>query len=77
MGVDSSEYSVLDSVYSWPNVILPAVGGFLIDRVIGIRVAMVAFCTIICIGQLIVSLGGYLNQFWILVVGRFVFGYIF
>ena len=74
MQIDDAQYEILNSVYSWPNVIVPVLGGILIDRVLGIRVAMVFFCTLISVGQLIVSIGGFLNCFWVIVVGRFVFG---
>ena len=74
MRIDSSQYSILDSVYSWPNVVFPIFGGVLIDRVFGIRITMIAFCALICLGQLVVAIGGFMNLFWLMVVGRFIFG---
>ena len=32
MNIDTSQFANLYAVYSWPNVVLPLIGGFLIDR---------------------------------------------
>lgn len=74
MKVSTTQYNILDSVYSWPNVVMSAFGGFLLDRVFGIRFGTVVFCALICLGQLIFALGGIFNTFWVMVAGRFVFG---
>nr|CAD7398507.1 unnamed protein product [Timema poppensis] len=74
LGLTTSEFVYLYSWYSWPNVVLCFVGGFLIDRVFGIRLGTVIYATIVVIGQLIFALGGYLNTFWLMVMGRFIFG---
>ena len=74
MRVDITQYELLYSLYSWPNVFLAVIGGVLIDRVFGLRLGLLIFITIACIGQLLVAMGGYFNQFWLMAVGRFVFG---
>lgn len=51
MEVTTSEYMMLYSLYSWPNVILCFFGGFLIDRVFGIRLGALIFSAIIFVGQ--------------------------
>ncbi|XP_037075476.1 major facilitator superfamily domain-containing protein 1-like isoform X3 [Pollicipes pollicipes] len=50
------------------------VGGFLIDRVFGIRLGAIIFAGFVCVGQVIFASGGILDLFWLMVVGRFVFG---
>lgn len=50
------------------------VGGFLIDRVFGIRFGTILYMFILMIGQLIFALGGILDAFWLMIVGRFIFG---
>lgn len=72
--LSTSEYSNLYSWYSWPNVVLSMVGGFLIDKVFGIRLGAVIFAGFVCVGQVIFAAGGLLDMFWLMVVGRFVFG---
>lgn len=74
VGVDVTRYSLLYSVYSWPNTVLPLVGGILIDRVIGLRLGTLFFMFISLIGQLGFSLGGYFDSFILMVVSRFVIG---
>lgn len=62
------------SIYSWPNVVLCFLGGFLIDRVFGIRLGTIIYLFILLIGQLLFATGGLLNTFWIMIAGRFIFG---
>ena len=50
MHVTTYEFANLYAWYSWPNVILPIVGGYLMDSVFGIRLGTVIFATFICIG---------------------------
>ena len=74
MKVDNTKYTILYSIYSWPNVILSIFGGFLLDRVFGIRIGTVIFSALICIGQFVFALGGIVDKFWVMIVGRFIFG---
>ena len=37
MKVDTEQFELLYSLYSWPNVVLSVFGGFLLDRVFGNR----------------------------------------
>lgn len=64
----------LYSVYSWPNTILAFFGGFIIDRVTGVRVGAMVFCGLVFLGQLIFSFGIQFKTYWVCVLGRFVFG---
>ena len=73
-GVDVTRYTLLYSVYSWPNVILPLVGGVFVDRVIGIRAGTLFFMCVSLIGQLGFAFGGYFDSFLVMVVARFVIG---
>lgn len=53
MGVSVTEYALLYSIYSWPNVILSVFGGYLIDRVFGVRVGTLVFSTFVTLGQVL------------------------
>jgi MFS family permease len=66
--------SLLYSIYSWPNCILAFIGGFLLDKVTGVRKGAMLFCGLVALGQLIFALGCQWKLFWLTVVGRFVFG---
>nr|KAF6478110.1 major facilitator superfamily domain containing 1 [Molossus molossus] len=74
MQVNTTKFMLLYAWYSWPNVVLCFLGGFLIDRVFGIRWGTIIFSCFVCIGQVIFALGGIFNAFWLMEFGRFVFG---
>ncbi|XP_038001417.1 major facilitator superfamily domain-containing protein 1 isoform X1 [Motacilla alba alba] len=74
MKVNTAQFMALYAWYSWPNVVLCFFGGFLIDRVFGIRLGTVIFSVFVCAGQVVFALGALFNAFWLMEVGRFVFG---
>uniref|UniRef100_A0A7S4N5T0 Lysosomal dipeptide transporter MFSD1 n=1 Tax=Paramoeba aestuarina TaxID=180227 RepID=A0A7S4N5T0_9EUKA len=65
---------LLYSVYSYPNVILAFFGGFIIDRVTGVRLGAILFCSLVLAGQTVFALGVQTRQYWLAVTGRFIFG---
>ena len=74
MGISTYQFSLLYAWYSWPNVILPLVGGYLMDSVFGIRLGTNIFACIIVFGQIIFAMGGIVDSFLLMQLGRFVFG---
>lgn len=74
MKVSTFDFSNLYALYSWPNVILCFFGGFLIDRVFGIRLGAIIFSFFILVGQFIFALGAVINKFWVMQFGRLIFG---
>merc|ERR1711962_1141436 len=40
LGMDETEFGIMYAVYSFPNMVMPIIGGFLIDRVFGIRISI-------------------------------------
>ncbi|XP_058816315.1 major facilitator superfamily domain-containing protein 1-like [Topomyia yanbarensis] len=74
LDLTTTQFVWLYSIYSWPNVILCFIGGFLIDRVFGIRLGTIIYMFILLIGQLVFATGGLINQFWLMILGRFLFG---
>lgn len=71
MGISVSKFAQLYAWYSWPNVVLCFFGGFLIDRIMGIRLGAIVFAGIIFIGQLVFATGALVNMYWLMVFGRF------
>ncbi|KNC56071.1 major facilitator superfamily transporter domain-containing protein 1 [Thecamonas trahens ATCC 50062] len=65
---------MLYSVYSLPNTVLPFFSGYLIDRVLGIRLGIVVFCGLVLVGETIFCVGIMAKTYWVCVMGRFVFG---
>jgi len=74
MDINTAQFANLYAWYNWPNAVLPIIGGFLMDRVMGIRLGTVVFSIFILLGQGVFSLGGFLNTFWVMEIGRFIFG---
>ncbi|XP_060761816.1 major facilitator superfamily domain-containing protein 1 [Neoarius graeffei] len=74
MQLNTAKFMQLYAWYSWPNVVLCFVGGFLLDSVFGIRLGTVIFALFVCIGQVIFAMGALVNHFWLMEFGRFVFG---
>ncbi|KAL1491655.1 hypothetical protein ABEB36_012219 [Hypothenemus hampei] len=74
LNLTETQYTALYSIYSWPNVIMCFIGGFLIDRLFGIRLGSNIFMSLTLIGQLVFTFAVYLNAYWLMMVGRFVFG---
>jgi MFS family permease len=72
--MSTSKFSLLYSIYPWPSVVLTIVGGFLIDKIFGIRFGTILFLLIQTLGQFIFAVGATINEFWLMLVGRFVFG---
>lgn len=74
LDLTTTQFAMLYSIYSWPNVILCFIGGFLIDRVFGIRLGTIIYMFILMIGQLVFAFGATINGFYIMLLGRFIFG---
>ena len=74
MRLDFSHFELLYSFYYWPNIILVLIGGVLVDKVLGLRVGYFLSLVLSCIGQLSIALGGFFDQFWLMVLGRLVLG---
>lgn len=66
-------FSLLYSVYSFPNTVLPFVGGYLVDR-FGWQWMNVWFAAAICVGQAVFALGGSIKSFPLMLAGRVLFG---
>lgn len=74
MHVNTFQFENLYAYYSWPNVVLPIIGGFLIDKVFGIRLGAVIFATFICLGQALTAIGAFNDSFVLMELSRVVFG---
>lgn len=72
--LNTSQFALLYSIYSWPNIILCFIGGYLVDRYFGVRLGTVIYMTIVYIGAVIFAFGVYINAYWLMIAGRFVFG---
>ncbi|CAH8540630.1 unnamed protein product [Schistosoma turkestanicum] len=68
------EFMNLYAFYSWPNVVLSFVGGFLIDRVFGIPWGSIIFSIFVLIGQILFGIGAYFKNIPAMYFSRLLFG---
>ena len=52
MKITTYQFENLYAWYSWPNVVLPIIGGYFIDNVFGMRLSTVIFASFILLGKL-------------------------
>ena len=74
MNMTNFEFNMLYSMYSWPNTVLAFIGGILVDKWLGLRLGGFIFSLLICLGQVIVSIGSQVGSIMTMYIGRFVFG---
>ncbi|TPX71065.1 hypothetical protein SpCBS45565_g01340 [Spizellomyces sp. 'palustris'] len=67
------ELNLLYSVYSFPNMFLPFLGGQLVDRV-DVKKVLVVFSAVVCMGQTLFAVGVSSKSFGIMLLGRVLFG---
>ena len=72
--INNAEYEILYLISSWPNAIVPIIGGYLLDRVIGYRLGAILYSSSVVLGQTLFLLGCGFNFFWLMCIGRFFFG---
>lgn len=68
-----TQLSLLYSVYSLPNIILPLFGGILID-IMPPNLMLPIFSSLVCAGQILFTYGVQIKKFPVMVIGRFIFG---
>ncbi|GAM24715.1 hypothetical protein SAMD00019534_078900 [Acytostelium subglobosum LB1] len=74
-GVTEVKYGLLYSVYNFPNMIIVFFGGFMIDRVFGLRLGSLLFCVLVLAGQIIFSISASSKTYWLALLGRIIFGF--
>lgn len=67
-------FSLLYTVYSIPNVILPFFGGYFIDK-LGVRLCLLVFAGCILTGQIVFAIGLGAKQWWLMFLGRVIYGF--
>ena len=72
--LSAKEYNLLFSAFTWPDIALSIVGGILIDRVVGLRAGFLIVTVIAILGQGLMTVGAFMNSFYLIVAGRFVLG---
>ncbi|CAD8152613.1 unnamed protein product [Paramecium pentaurelia] len=71
--VGQKDINYLFSIYSMPNIVLPFFGGIIIDK-IGVRSALIIFCSFLVIGQGLCVQGAQVQDFGLLKLGMLFLG---
>ncbi|KAH9512799.1 Major facilitator super domain-containing protein 1 [Bulinus truncatus] len=74
LDLSEGQFMAFYSFYSWPNVVLCMFGGYLIDRLFGVRLGAIIFSLFVTFGQVIFAFGSLFNLYPLMCFGRFVFG---
>ena len=72
--IDSIQYNLLYSFYSWPNFVAAIIGGFMVDGCLGRRLSLIFFLVVACVGQATLVVGTFFRTFWIMGLGRVFIG---
>jgi MFS family permease len=72
--LNQDEYGNLYAIYSFPNIFLCIVGGYILDSVLGRRKGTFVFAAIVTLGQLLVTIAAKYNSIIMMYCGRFLFG---
>ena len=68
-----TNFNLLYTVYSIPNMVLPFFGGFFVDK-LGCSYCLIIFSMFILLGQIVFALGSYYKSWTIMLLGRVIFG---
>ena len=74
MDIDTTQYNLLFLVTTWPTIITSIVGGIIADRILGRRLSYLITLLMIMVGQIVWSLGSFVNLLWVVLIGRLLIG---
>ena len=74
MKVNTAQYTLLYSLYCYPSIIIAPIGGLLIDKMSGAHIALSFFLVLCLIKQIILAVGGFVNHYSIMLLGRLIAG---
>ena len=74
LNIGHKKFGLLYSLSFLPNCIVPIFAGILMEK-IGVNKTILICSATITFGQIIFSTGGYLNNFEVMLAGRFVYGF--
>lgn len=72
--ITTSQFTVFNSLYSWPNIFLCFFGGYLIDKLLGHRLGALLFAFFVLLGQLALAFGAFNKNLVLMYIATFIFG---
>uniref|UniRef100_A0A1I8FK11 MFS domain-containing protein n=1 Tax=Macrostomum lignano TaxID=282301 RepID=A0A1I8FK11_9PLAT len=70
LSLTTAQYSSSLRLVFLPNVVLSMIGGYLIDRLFGIRLGAIIFSSFCLVGQLLFAFGAFVNKVWLMDAGQ-------
>ena len=74
MRIDATQYNLLFSAFTWPNIILCLIGGIVIDRFLGLSQGFILLTLLSLLGEIIFVVGAFIDNFVVMLIGRFILG---
>ena len=74
MRIDATQYNLLFSAFTWPNIILCLIGGIVIDRFLGLSRGFILVTLLSLLGEIIFVVGAFVDNFVVMLIGRFILG---
>ena len=74
LNINTATFAQLISLKTWPNIVCCVLGGYLTDRVFGIRFGAIVFSAMVLVGHFMFAFGALVDQIWLIGVGSVVFG---
>ena len=74
MRIDATQYNLLFSAFTWPNILLCLIGGIVIDRFLGLSRGFILVTLLSLLGEIIFVVGAFVDNFLIMLTGRFILG---
>ena len=74
MRIDATQYNLLFSAFTWPNIILCLIGGIVIDRFLGLSRGFILVTLLSLLGEIIFVVGAFVDSFFVMLIGRFILG---
>ena len=74
LDINTTSFGLLYSSYCFPNIFMGFFFGLLVDKYVGVRKGVVISSSLTLVGHILIVLGGYYRLFWLMCLGRFLFG---
>ena len=74
LNLTQSQFMSLYAWYSWPNVFICFIGGYLIDVLLGRRLGGIFFAFLVLVGQFCLAFGVKNQSLFLMCIGRLIFG---
>ena len=74
MRINATQYNLLFSAFTWPNIILCLIGGIVIDMFLGLSRGFILVTLLSLLGEIIFVVGAFVDNFLVMLTGRFILG---